>query len=225
VVSIDDEDFVANLMVIPLKPFDIILGMDWLCRYHAVISCFWKTVSLQAPSGKELIFQGTAPPHSLFVLASLFPGQRTIKTGLLWALPETPSTAQLIGVIPVVRDYPDVFPDELPGMPPVRDVEFRIDLKPGTQPIAMSPYRLSRPFQEELKKQLDDLLSKDLIRQSVSPWAAPVMFTSKRDGSWRKCVDYRGLNAVTIKNKYPLPRIEDLFGQLNGAKVFSKIDL
>jgi hypothetical protein len=225
VISIDDQDFVANLIVIPLKPFDVILGMDWLHRYRAVLSCFWKTVSLQAPSGEELIFQGNAPPHSLFVLASLFPGQRVVKTGFLLALAETSSTTKLIEAIPVVRDYPDVFPDELPGMPPERDVEFRIDLIPGTRPISMSPYRLSRPFQEELKKQLDDLLAKGLIRRSVSPWGAPVMFTAKRDGSWRKCVDYRGLNAVTIKNKYPLPRIEDLFDQVNGAKVFSKIDL
>jgi hypothetical protein len=89
----------------------------------------------------------------------------------------------------------------------------------------MSPYRLSRPFREELKKQLDNLLAKGLIRHSVSPWGAHVMFTAKRDGSWRKCVDSRALNAVTIKNKYPLPRIQDLFDQLNGAKVFSKIDL
>jgi hypothetical protein len=102
VISIDNEDFVANLMVIPLKPFDVILGMDWLHRYRAVISCFWKTVSLQAPCGEELIFQGTAPPHSLFVLASLFPGQRAVKTGFLLALADTPSTTQLIEAIPVV---------------------------------------------------------------------------------------------------------------------------
>nr|ABA94789.1 retrotransposon protein, putative, Ty3-gypsy subclass [Oryza sativa Japonica Group] len=127
--------------------------------------------------------------------------------------------------VPVVRDYPDVFPAELPRMPPERDVEFRIDLVLGTQPISRAPYQLARPFQEELKKQLDDLLSKKLIRRSVSPWGAPVIFTEKKDGSWRMCVDYRALNAATIKNKYPLPRIEDLFDQLKGAKVFSKIDL
>ncbi|WVZ94709.1 hypothetical protein U9M48_040573 [Paspalum notatum var. saurae] len=116
-------------------------------------------------------------------------------------------------------DYPDVFPDELPGMPSKREVEFRIDLIPGTRPVSIAPYRLSRPFQEELRKQLDDLLSKKLIRRSVSPWRAPVLFTKKKDGSWRMCIDYRGLNAVTIKNKYPLPRIDELFDRLKGARI------
>ena len=87
-------------------------------------------------------------------------------------------------------------------------MEFRIDLIPGTRPVFISPYRLSRPFQEELRKQLNDLLSKNLIQRSVSPWRAPVLFTKKKDGSWLICIDYRGLNAVIIKNKYPLPHIE-----------------
>ena len=111
------------------------------------------------------------------------------------------------------------------GYAPERDVEFRIDLVPSTWPISLSPYRLARPFQEELKKQLDDLLSKWLIRRSVSPWGAPILFTEKKDGSWHMCIDHRALNQVIIKSKYPLPRIEDLFDQLKGAKVFSKIDL
>jgi hypothetical protein len=123
-----------------------------------------------------------------------------------------------------VCDYPDVFLDELSGMPPERDIGFCIDLIPGTQPISIAPYLLAQPFQEELKKQLDDLLSKGLIQKSVSKWGAPVLFTAKKDHTWRMCIDYRGLNRVTIKNKYPLPRIEDLFDQLKGAKIFSKID-
>ncbi|WVZ58484.1 hypothetical protein U9M48_008756 [Paspalum notatum var. saurae] len=140
-------------------------------------------------------------------------------------LAEKPTKPLRIEEISVVCDYPDVFPDELPGMPPKREVEFRIDLIPGTRPVSIAPYRLSRPFQEELRKQLDDLLSKKLIRRSVSPWRAPILFTKKKDGSWRMCIDYRGLNAVTIKNKYPLPRIDELFDRLKGARVFSKIDL
>lgn len=133
--------------------------MDWLHRYRAVLSCFWRTVTLQAPSGKEIIFQGNAPPCSL-VLASLFPGQRMVKSGSLLALAEKPSASLRIGDIPVVCEYPDVFPEELPGMPPERGVEFRIDLVPSTWPISLSPYCLARPFQEELKRQLDNLLSK-----------------------------------------------------------------
>jgi len=176
-ISIDGDDFVANLMVIPLPVFDVILGMDWLHCYRAVISCFWKTVSLEAPSGQIITFQESDPPYSLYVMASLFPTRHSVKSGFLWTLAEKPTKSLLIEEIRVVRDYPDVFPGELPGMPPKREVEFRIDLIPGTRPVSLAPYGLSRPFQEELKKQLDDLLSKKLIRCSVSPWRAPVLFT------------------------------------------------
>jgi hypothetical protein len=127
--------------------------------------------------------------------------------------------------VPVVCEYPDVFPEELPGMPPDRDIEFVIELIPGIAPIAQRPYRMNPQELEELKKQLADMLSKGLIRPSASPWGSHVLFVDKRDGTIRLCVDYRRLNEVTIKNKYPLPKIKDLFDQLNGAKVFSMIDL
>ena len=127
--------------------------------------------------------------------------------------------------IRVVREYPDVFPDDLPGMPPDRDIEFIIDLVPGTSPISKRPYRMPTNELVELKKQIAELLEKGFIRPSSSPWGAPVLFVEKKDGSQRMCVDYRSLNEVTIKNKYPLPRIEDLFDQMKGARVFSKIDL
>jgi hypothetical protein len=128
-------------------------------------------------------------------------------------------------VINVVSDFPDVFPEELPGMPPERKVEFAIELITGTTPISKRAYRVSGPELVELKKQIDELLEKGYIRPSTSPWAAPVLFVEKKDGTKRMCIDYRSLNEVTIKNKYPLPRIEDLFDQLRGASVFSKIDL
>ena len=124
-----------------------------------------------------------------------------------------------------VCEYPGVFPDELSGMPPDRDVEFVIGLLSGTAPISKHPYRMSSDQLLELKKQIKDLLEKGFIRPSSSPWGAPVVFVEKKDGTQRMCVDYRLLNDVTIKNKYPLPRIEDLFDQLRGAKVFSMIDL
>jgi hypothetical protein len=127
--------------------------------------------------------------------------------------------------VPVVCEYPDVFPEELPGMPPDRDIEFIIELIPRTTPIAQRPYHMNPQDLEELKKQLADMLSKGLIRPSALPWGSHVLFVDKRDGTIRPCVDYRKLNEVTIKNKYPLPKIEDLFDQLNGPKVFSKIDL
>jgi hypothetical protein len=129
-----------------------------------------------------------------------------------------------IDEIPVVCEYPDVFPDELPGMPPDRDVEFVIELQPDTASISKRPYRMPPKELAELKTQLQELLDKGYIHPSSSPWGCPALFVKKKDGSFRMCVDYRPLNAVTIKNKYPLPRIDVLFDQLAGAKVFSKID-
>ncbi|KAL0561192.1 hypothetical protein IC582_001613 [Cucumis melo] len=126
---------------------------------------------------------------------------------------------------PVVRDYPDVFPEELPGLPPKREVEFAIEREPGTVPISRAPYRMAPVELKELKVQLQELLDKGFIRPSVSPWGAPVLFVKKKDGSMRLCIDYRELNKVTVKNRYPLLRINDLFDQLQGATVFSKIDL
>jgi hypothetical protein len=127
--------------------------------------------------------------------------------------------------IRVVRDFSDVFSEELPGMLPDREVEFVIDLLPGTAPISKRPYRMSVEELKELKKQLTELQEAGYICSNSSPWGAPVLFVQKKDGSQQMCVDYRSLNDVTVKNKYPLPRIEDLFDQMRGAKVFSKIDL
>jgi hypothetical protein len=133
--------------------------------------------------------------------------------------------ADSIKDIRVVCEYPDIFPDDLLGMPPERNIEFLIDILPGTAPIAKRPYRMLVGELEELKKQLKELLDKPFIRPSSSPWGALVIFVEKKDGTQRMCVDYRALNEVTIKNKYPLPPIEDLFDQLKAARVFSKIDL
>jgi hypothetical protein len=124
-----------------------------------------------------------------------------------------------------VSEFPDVFPEELPGMPPDREIEFVIELVPGTAPIFKSPYRMTANQLAELKEQLQELLDKRYICPSASPWGAPVIFVPKKDCTQRMCVDYHSLNEVTIKNKYPLPRIDDLFDQLKGACVFLKIDL
>lgn len=124
-----------------------------------------------------------------------------------------------------MKDYPDVFPEELPGMPPDRDIEFLIELFPSTGPISKTPYRIPTNELEEIKNWIKELLDKEYIRSSSSPWGAPVLLVEKKDESLRMVVDYRALNEVTIKNKYPLPMINDLFDQLQGAKVFSKIDV
>jgi hypothetical protein len=124
-----------------------------------------------------------------------------------------------------VCEYPDVFPEELPGMSPDHDIEFSIELLPRTAPISKRPYRMDVKDLVELKKQIEELLEKGFIRPSSSLWGASVLFVSKKDGLRRMCVDYKSLNEVTIKNKYPLSWIEDLFDQMKGSKIFSKIDL
>ncbi|GKF66406.1 putative reverse transcriptase domain-containing protein, partial [Tanacetum coccineum] len=122
------------------------------------------------------------------------------------------------------RDFPEVFLEDLPGLPPSQQVEFQIDLVLGVEPVARAPYRLAPSELQELSTQLQEL-SEGFIKPSSSPWGAPVLFVKKKDGSFRMCVDYRELNKLTVKNRYPLPRIDDLFNQLQGSNVYSKIDL
>ncbi|GJZ71548.1 putative reverse transcriptase domain-containing protein [Tanacetum coccineum] len=125
-----------------------------------------------------------------------------------------------------IEDVPiDLFPEDLPGLPPARPVEFQIDLVPGAAPVARAPYRLAPSEMKELSEQLQELSDKGFIRPSSSPWGAPVLFVKKKDGSFRMCIDYRELNKLTVKNRYPLPRIDDLFDQLQGSSIYSKIDL
>ncbi|GJU72642.1 putative nucleotidyltransferase, ribonuclease H [Tanacetum coccineum] len=127
--------------------------------------------------------------------------------------------------IVVVKDFPEVFPNDLSGLPPVWEIEFRIELIPGATPVARYPYRLAPSELEELLVQLKELQYNGFIRPSSSPWGAPLLFVKKKDGSFRMCIDYRELNKLTIKNRYPLPRLDDLFDQLQGTQYFSKIDL
>ena len=125
----------------------------------------------------------------------------------------------------VVYEYEDVFSDELPGLPPQRVVDFGIELHLGTSPISMTPHRMAPVELQELRVQLQELLDKGFIKPSTSPWGAPVLFAKKKDKTLRLCIDYGQLNRVTVKNRYPLPRIDDLFDQLRGARAYSKIDL
>jgi hypothetical protein len=158
-------------------------------------------------------------------------GQEEIQLSIPVAVPAKPFGQVYEAIIPeiqnnsVVCEFPDVFPEELPGLPPERDVEFVIELKPGTTAISRRSYRMPPNELAELKTQLQDLLEKGFIRPSSSPWGCPAIFVKKKDQTLRMCVDYRPRNEVTIKNKYPLPRIDILFDQLIGARVFSKIDL
>ena len=159
---------------------------------------------------------------------SYLKAKKMISKGYLYHLvrvKDSSSETQTLELVPVVSEFPEVFPEDLSGVPPKREIDFGIDLLPDTQPISIPPYRMAPAELKELKEQLKDLLDKGFIRPSISPWGAPVLFVKKKDGSLRMCIDYRQLNKVTIKNKYPIPRIDDLFDQLQGASHFSKIDL
>ncbi|GJX58080.1 putative reverse transcriptase domain-containing protein [Tanacetum coccineum] len=142
-----------------------------------------------------------------------------------WKKVEDKSEKKRLEDVPIVQDFPEVFPEDLSGLPPTRQVEFQIDLVPGAAPVARAPYRLAPSEMKELSEQLKELSDKGFIRPSSSPWGAPVLFVKKKDGSFRMCIDYRELNKLTVKNRYPLPRIDDLFDQLQGSSVYSKIDL
>ncbi|KAL0551618.1 hypothetical protein IC582_010707 [Cucumis melo] len=217
----------VTLIVLDMLDFDVILGMDWLAANHASIDCSRKEVTFNPPSLASFKFKGggskSLPQVISAIRASKLLSQGT--WGILASVVDTREADVSLSSEPVVRDYPDVFPEELPGLPPHREVEFAIELEPGTVPISRTPYRMAPAELKELKVQLQELLDKGFIRPSVSPWGAPVLFVKKKDGSMRLCIDYRELNKVTVKNRYPLPRIDDLFDQLQGATVFSKIDL
>ncbi|GJU11279.1 putative nucleotidyltransferase, ribonuclease H [Tanacetum coccineum] len=218
--------FKIDLMPIELGTFDVIIGMDWLAERDAVIVCGKKVVRI--PCGnKTLIVEGDKGPSRLKVI-SCIKARKYIERGcqmFVAHVTEKKSKEKRLEDVPVIRDFPEVFPDDLPGLPPPRQVEFRIDLVPGAAPVARAPYRLAPSEMKELSVQLQELLEKGFIRPSSSPWGAPVLFVKKKDGSFRMCIDYRELNKLTIKNRYPLPRIDDLFDQLQGSSVYSKIDL
>ena len=171
----------------------------------------------------EVKFRGIRRELSSNMISAMA-GERMLRKGCqgyLAYVVETKKEGTLVDEIPVVRE----FPDDIVGLPPDKEVEFIIDLIPGTEPISIPPYRMAPTELRELKAQLEELLSKGFIRPSISPWGAPVLFVKKKDGSLRLCIDYRQLNRVTIRNQYPLPRIDELFDQLQGSRVYSKIDL
>ncbi|XP_027905956.1 uncharacterized protein LOC114165566 [Vigna unguiculata] len=199
--------FKVNLICLPLEGLNVILGMDWLSNNHVVIDCRQRSVIFPKSEGLTLISTREAQKEETKG-ASYF---------MIVVQTEKKSTTALIRSIPVVDEYVDVFLNEVLGLPPSRNVDFAIELIPGVGPVSMAPYRMAPVELAELKKQIEDLLEKKFFRPSASPWGAPVLLVKKKDESSRLCVDYRQLNKLTIKNKYPIPRIDDLLDQLRGA--------
>jgi hypothetical protein len=190
-ITVREVDFPSNLILLDSKGIDIILDMDWLSKYDRVIQCTRKAVKLTKKDRTSVEFVAMVQSDQDNMLNQ--------------------TKAIVLEDIRVVREYPDVFLEELSGMSPDRDIEFLIELLPETPPISKRPYRMPVNELVELKKQIAELHVKGFIRPSSSPWGAPVLFVEKKDGTQQMCVCYRSLNEVTIKNKYPLPRIEDLF--------------
>ncbi|GJW00290.1 putative reverse transcriptase domain-containing protein [Tanacetum coccineum] len=188
-LSLVNHVFEIDLMPIKLGTFDVIIGMDWLVKHDAVIVCGEKVVRI--PYGNKMLIVDSDKGVSRLKFISCIKAH-----------------------VPVIHDFIKVFPEELSGLPPPKQVEFRIDLVPGAAPVARAPYRLA-PFEmKELSVQLQEQLENGFIHLSSSPWGAPVLFVKKKDGSFRMCIDYHELNKLTVKNRYPLPRIDDLFDQL-----------
>ena len=213
--------FRANLIPFKLGEFDVIIGMNWLSEHDAQIDCKKKRVTLRISEDKKVEFQGQKQVKKFLTMIQ---AKRLLRQGCeayLAHVIDVDKKMPKIGDVPVVNEFPDVFP----GLPLDMEIKFAINLAPGTEPVSKAPYRMAPVEMKELATQLQELLDKGVIRPSVSPWGAPVLFVKKKDGSMRLCIDYRELNKLTIKNKYPLPRIDDLFDQLKGAVCFSKIDL
>ena len=223
-LRLNDKVYPANLIEIPLQKYDLILGMDWLYTHHVLLNCRTKTISLNAltttkskqrNSTRSSIISASKTQHHL---------KRGCQAFLAYLINPSKDKNKMEDV-DVVKEFSDVFPEELKSLPPEREVEFVIETVPGAEPISRTPYRMAPAELRELQTQLQELIEKGFVRPSSSPWGAPVLFVKKKDGSMRMCIDYRGLNNLTTKNKYPLPRIDELFDQLQGSQVYSKMDL
>ncbi|GKA01865.1 putative reverse transcriptase domain-containing protein [Tanacetum coccineum] len=206
-LKIDGHVFDINLIPFGSGSFDVIIGMDWLSDYKAEIIFHEKVVRIPLLDGKVLRVLGEKPKEKMSQLMS--------------AKAKKKKQEEIV----VVRDFPEVFPDNLSGLPPIHEIEFRIKLIPGAMPVAKSPHHLAPSKLEELSGQLKEHPDKGFIRPSSSPWGAPVLFVKKKNGSFGMCIDFRELNKLTIKNRYRLSRIDDLFDQLQGSQYLSKIDL
>ena len=199
---IQNKDFPADLIVLCIHDFDIVLGMDLLSRHRATLDCYKKEVRLVRPEKPGVIFQGIireiAP--SLINVMTAWKMLRKGCQGYLAFVVDRRQKGTRMEDIPIVEEFPDVFQDDISCLPPDRAIEFVIELVPRTETISIPPYKMAPAELKELKAQLEELLSKGFIRPSTSQWGAPVLFVKKKDGSLRLCIDYIQLNRATIRN-------------------------
>ena len=188
--------------------------MDFLTKYEATINCKAKTVKFKPPGEAPFEFIGKRGKDQKMLISAM-KARKWLANGCFGFLANIVDTTQKektkLEDVPVINEFIEVFPEELPRIPPDREITFEIELLPGTTPISKAPYRMAPAELKELQTQLQELLDKGFIRPSHSPWGAPVLFVKKKDGTLRMCIDYRELNKVIIKNKYLLPKIDDLF--------------
>ncbi|KAJ1693767.1 hypothetical protein LUZ63_010465 [Rhynchospora breviuscula] len=192
-VQIAGRNLTADLVVLDMRDFDVLLGLDWLTTHHAMIDCKNHSVRFGKEGTVPFVFKGRKPGTSIPMISAL-QVKHLMSSGcgvFLASVVSTDSKAIELDTVPVVREYSDVFPEDLPGLSPDREVEFCIELQPGTTQMAKAPYRMAPAELKELKLQLEELLEKGFIRPSTSPWGAPVLFVRKKDGTLRLCIDYR----------------------------------
>ena len=221
-IRIREYEFLRDLIELSFREFDVILGMDWLSQHQVVVDCRMKRMTLRTLSGEEVTFISERSNHLSNVISAAI-ARTIVRKGCdayLAYVIDTKKVEPSLLDIPTIFDYLNVFSEELPGLPPQREIEFALDVVPSVTPASITPYRIALVELKELKLQLQEVLEKGFIRSSVSPWGTPMLFVKKKDGTLRLCVDYRKLNKMTVKNKYPLPKINDLFYQLKGASVF-----
>ncbi|KAL5546780.1 hypothetical protein UlMin_006467 [Ulmus minor] len=214
-IIVDDRELNVNLVVLEMHDYDVILGMDWLSKYNAKIDCHKKRVSFEPTKGQKFAFQGEKKRSRTPFLSSLKAG-KLLKQGCMGYLVNMLDTTMKLTTqpedVPIVKEFLDVFPEDLPGIPPDREIEFKIDLLPGTAPISKAPYRMAPAELRELQMQLQDLIKKQFIRPSYSPWGAPVLFVKKKDGTMRMSAFMDLMNRVfkPFLDKFVIVFIDDI---------------
>ena len=215
-LRIGAEAFPVDCYAIPLDSYDMVLGIAWLRTLGPILWDFDNLCMEFTFKGRRVLWHGVGSPRTAAAAAS--PQRLQVIRGFSAKGTEPALLERLL------ESYADVFAPPT-GLPPPRACDHRIHLKPATEPVAVRPYRYPQLQKDELEKQCEEMLQQGMIRASTSPFSAPVLLVKKQDGSWRFCVDYRALNAVTVKDKFPIPVVEELLDELHGAKFFTKLDL